>query len=131
MLKRKIIAAGFIRSGMEITPGRRDGLVPERVTHRRQIGAAAQGVGPVGMPEEMRGDRRLDAGQARGALDALPCIAGRHRKDAIVSVRFFSSQRLELRPDAAREAHDARLAAFAQDVGNAVDEITSTQRRQL
>ena len=131
MLKRQIIPAGFFRPGMEIAPGGRDGLVPKRVAHCGKIGAAAQSVRAMGMPEEMRGDRRLNAGQSRGALDALPCIAGRHRKDAIVSVRFFSSQHLEFDPDAAREAHDARFAPFAADVGDAVDEIAPTQSRQL
>jgi len=70
----------------------------------------------------MRGDRRHDTGQTCGALDALPRVACRYRKDAIISV-FFSSQRLQPSPYPAREPHDPRLAALTGDVRDAVDEI--------
>ncbi len=116
-LQREVIAAGLFRSRVQVAADRRDRRMPQGVPDGREIRAAAQGMGAVGVPQEVRRDGDVgDPGEESGTFDPLPCVDRAHRKKIVLAQSLGGSQGLEFFPGAAREPHDARLAALARHV---------------
>ena len=119
----EIITAGFLGSSVEVASGGRQRRVAQRLAHRGQIGAAAQGVGPVRVAQEVRRDQRFEPGRARRTPYPIPRVPSRHREDPIVAQGVGGPQGLQLGPGPAREPYHPRAAALAAHVDDPVDEV--------
>lgn len=109
---------------MQVATRRRNRFMPQRIANGREIGAASKRMRPVRVTQEVRRNRQfIDAGKARGALDAFPRVRYAHRKDAVFAERFICSKCLEFLPCAPREADYAGFSVFPGDVRNAIDKI--------
>jgi hypothetical protein len=81
----EVIAAGFLGAGMQVTPGRRERRVAQRLPDGGEVGAAVEGMRPVRVAQEVRGNEGFQAGFAGRATHAVPRVPGGHREDAIVA----------------------------------------------
>ena len=65
-LQREKSSRAVLGAGVEVTAGGDDGGVAEGSLHQVNGRPAVEGMGGVGMPHPVRGNRQIDAGANRG-----------------------------------------------------------------